>query len=198
MLGKRAIITAATRLLFVANHPSHHGNLVFRQLVDVSLVALYVMTMATEPGLQMIHLPLKDVVPLLQVVHQLLIVGRDQSVELMMGLDFLLQSICLEKPSEKESPKGSQSLTAYPLSLVLVHCPQPHGHRGTVLIARVKAVIGRLYPSLLSRIPIRIRHMNCASLADRSLPPNNPSIIQSMAMASRHKESTTRYQNRSH
>ena len=97
------MITTMTRLLFVTDHPGDHGDLILRQLIDVSLVALYVATMATEPSLQTIHLSLNDVVPLLQIVHQLLVVGRDQRVELVMRPDLLLQSICLEKPSEKES-----------------------------------------------------------------------------------------------
>ena len=78
------MITTLTRLLLVTDHPGDHGNLVFGQLVDVSLVALYVATMATEPGLQAIHLPLNNVVPLLQVLHQLLVIGGHQSVKLVM------------------------------------------------------------------------------------------------------------------
>ena len=115
------MITTATRLLLVTDHPSHHGDLIFEQLVDVSLVALYVVTMATEPSLQAIHLPLDDVVPLLRVIHQLLVVGQDQRVELVVVANFLLQPICLEKPSEKESSTKSQSLMAYPLSFILIH-----------------------------------------------------------------------------
>ena len=71
------MIPTTTRLLFVTDHPSHHRHLVFGQLIDVPLVALYVATMATEPSLQAVHLTLDDAVPLLQVVNQLLIVGRD-------------------------------------------------------------------------------------------------------------------------
>ena len=96
------MIPTATCLL-VTHHPGNHGDLVLGQLINVSLVALYVATMTTEPSLQAIHLTLDDVVPFLQVVQQLLLVGRDKGVELVVGADLLLQSICLEKPSGKES-----------------------------------------------------------------------------------------------
>ena len=90
-------------LLLVTNHPGNQGNLVLRQLVEVTLMALYVATMVTEPSLQTIHLTLDNVVPLPQAAHQLLVVGGKGGVELVNLLQLSFQLVCLEKPSEKES-----------------------------------------------------------------------------------------------
>ena len=92
----------ASRVL-VTSHPRDQSNLVLRQLVDVSLVTLYVAMMATEPSLQTIHLPLDDRVPLPRTPHQLLVVGSKGGVEFVHLLQLCFQLVRLEKPSEKES-----------------------------------------------------------------------------------------------
>ena len=81
----------------------NQGNLILGQLIDVALVALYVVTMATKPSLQAVHLPLDNVVPLPQVAHQLLIISRKGGVELVHLFQLCFQLVRLEKPSEKES-----------------------------------------------------------------------------------------------
>ena len=114
------------RLILVTSHPRDQGNLILRQLVDVSLVALYIMMMATKPGLQMIHLPLDNRVPRPQVANQLLIIVSEGDIEFIHLLQLSFQTHYLEKPSGQDSSTGTQSLTAYLLMFSLQHRPQSH------------------------------------------------------------------------
>ena len=113
-------------LIIVTSHPRDQGNLILRQLVDVSLVALYIMTMATEPGLQTIHLPLDNRVPRPQVANQLLIIVSEGDIEFVHLLQLSFQTHYLEKPSGQDSSTRTQSLTAYLLTFSLQHRPQSH------------------------------------------------------------------------
>ena len=62
-------------LLLVTRHPLHHADLIIDDLLDVLLVVVEVLPMASQPHVLTIELLLDDVVPLPQTFYQRLVVG---------------------------------------------------------------------------------------------------------------------------
>ena len=63
-----------TGLLLVACHPLHHADLVINDLLDVLLVVVQILLVASQPIVLTVELLLDDVVPFPQAFYQRLIV----------------------------------------------------------------------------------------------------------------------------
>ena len=134
-----------------------------------------------HPCVMSVELPLDNVVPLPQSGHQSLVVGSKEPNMLPLLVELSLQPITLERPLVCKA-KIAQASREPTLSLSLANIT--HSLINTAdecLIASVNAVIGRSYPSLPSRIPIRINLINSDSADDKFLFRNCSSIIRSIA-----------------
>ena len=140
-----------------------------------------VRTVTPHPRGMPVKLPLNEVVPLPQSGHQGLIVSRKEPHVLLLLSKLPLQTVPLERLLVSESliaqttrkPTLSLSLASMVHSLIET--------ADECLIASVEAVIWKSYPSLPSRIPIRISLINSDSADDKSLLRNCSSIILSIA-----------------
>ena len=138
-------------------------------------------TMTSHPRGLPIELPSDQVVPLPQSGHHgLVIVGKE--LDMLPGLaKFPFQTVTLERLLVSKSliaratrkPTLSLSLASITHSLI--------DTADECLIASVEAVIEKSYPSLPSRIPIRINLINSDSADDKFLLRNCSSIILSIA-----------------
>ena len=86
-------------LLLVACHPLHHADLVFDDLLDVLLVVVKVLAVASQPNVLTVELPLDDVVPLLQAFYQRLVVGDKELDVLPILARLLFETVALEMHS---------------------------------------------------------------------------------------------------
>ena len=138
-------------------------------------------TMTSHPCGVPIKLPFDKIVPLPQSGHQSLIVGGKEPHMLLLLSKFSFQTVTLERPLVSKSliaratrkPTLSLSLASIVHSLI--------DTADECLIASVEAVIWKSYPSLPSRIPIRISLINSDSADDKFLLRNCSSIILSIA-----------------
>ena len=86
-------------LLLVACHPLHHADLVVDDLLDVRLVVVEILLVASQPRVLTVELLLDDVVPLLQAFYQCLVVG-DKELDMLPILSCLLfETVALEMHS---------------------------------------------------------------------------------------------------
>ena len=88
-----------TGLLLVASHPLHHADLVIDDLLDVLLVVVKVLSVASQPRVLTVELFLDDVVPLLQAFYQRLIVGDKELDVLPILVRLLFETVALEMHS---------------------------------------------------------------------------------------------------
>ena len=144
------------------------------QTVDVG-------AMTPHPCDVLIELPFHEVVPLSQSDHQGLVVGGEEPQMLLLLTELSLQTIALKRSLVSKSliaratrkPTLSLSLISIVHSLIET--------ADECRIASVEAVIGKSYPSLPSRIPIRISLINSDSADDKFLLRNCSSMILSTA-----------------
>ena len=137
--------------------------------------------MTSHPRGMPIELPLNEVVPLPQSGHQGLIVGCKEPHVLLLLSKLPLQTVTLERFFVSKSliaqatkrPTLSLSLASMVHSLIET--------ADECRIASVEAVIWKSYPSLPSRIPIRINLINSDSADDKSRLRNCSSMILSIA-----------------
>ena len=88
-----------TGLLLIACHPIHHADLVVDDLLDILLVVVQVLPMASQPCVLTVELLLDDVVPLPQAFYQCLVVG-DKELDILLILScLLLEMVALEMHS---------------------------------------------------------------------------------------------------
>ena len=85
-----------TGLLLITRHPLHHADLVVDDLLDVLLVVVEVLSVASQPRVLTVELLLDDVVPLLQAFYQRLIVGDKELDMLPILARLLFETITLE------------------------------------------------------------------------------------------------------
>ena len=86
-------------LLLVACHPLHHADLVLDDLLDVLLVVVQILSVASQPNVLTVKLLLDDVVPLPQAFYQRLVVG-DKELDVLPILARLpFETIALEMHS---------------------------------------------------------------------------------------------------
>ena len=86
-------------LLFVTRHPLHHADLVLNDLLDVLLVVVQVLLVASQPRVLTVELLLDDVVPLPQAFYQRLVV-EDKELDMLLILTRLLfETVALEMHS---------------------------------------------------------------------------------------------------
>ena len=78
-----------TGLLLVTRHPVHHADLVFDDLLDILLVVVEVLLVASQPRVLTVELLLDNVVPFLQAFYQRLIIG-DKELDVLPILARLL------------------------------------------------------------------------------------------------------------
>ena len=88
-----------TGLLLVARHPLHHADLVFNDLLNVLLVVVQVLAVASQPNVLTVELVLDDVVPLFQAFYQRLVVGDKELDVLPILACLLFETIALEMHS---------------------------------------------------------------------------------------------------
>ena len=88
-----------TGLLFVAGHPPHHADLVFYDLLDVLVVVVQVLLMASQPNVLTVELLLDDVVPLPQAFSQRLVIGDKELDVLPILACLLFETVALEMHS---------------------------------------------------------------------------------------------------
>ena len=86
-------------LLLVACHPSHHADLVLDDLLDVLLVVVQVLPVASQPHVLTVELFLDDVVPLLQAFDQRLVIGDKELDVLPILARLLFETVALEMHS---------------------------------------------------------------------------------------------------
>ena len=88
-----------TGLLFIAHHPLHHADLVLDNLLDVLLVVVEVLPVASQLNVLSVELLLDDVVPLLQAFYQRLVVGDKELDVLPILARLLFETVTLEMHS---------------------------------------------------------------------------------------------------
>ena len=88
-----------TGLLLVACHPPHHADLIFDDLLDVLLVVIKILPVASQPNVLTVELFLGDVVPLPQAVYQRLVVGDKELDVLPILARLLFETVALEMHS---------------------------------------------------------------------------------------------------
>ena len=86
-------------LLLIACHPLHHADLVFDDLLDVPLVVVEVLPVASQPHVLTVELLLDDVVPLPQTFYQRLVVGDEELNVLPILARLLFETVALEMHS---------------------------------------------------------------------------------------------------
>ena len=140
-----------------------------------------VRTVTSHPRIVPVELPLDNVVPLPQSGHQGLVVVAKELEMLPILVKLSLQTITLEMSPCQQS-LIAQASREHILSLSLANITQSLiATADKCLIDSVEAVIGKSYPSLPSRIPIRISLINSDSADDKFLLWNCSSIILSIA-----------------
>ena len=138
-------------------------------------------TVTSHPCVVPVKLSLDNVVPLPQSGHQGLVVAGKEPDVLPLLVELSLQTITLERTLVSKSliaratrrPTLSLSLANITHSLI--------DTADECLIASVEAIIGKSYPSLPSRIPMRISLINSDSADDKFLLRNCSLIILSIA-----------------
>ena len=88
-----------TGLLLVACHPLHHADLVVDDLLDVLLVVVKVLPVASQPIVLTVELLLDDVVPLPQAFYPRLVVGDKELDVLPILARLLFKMVALEMHS---------------------------------------------------------------------------------------------------
>ena len=88
-----------TGLLLVVCHPLHHADLVLDDLLDVLLVIVKVLPVASQPHVLTVELLLDDVVPLPQAFYQRLVVGDKELNMLPILARLLFETVTLEMHS---------------------------------------------------------------------------------------------------
>ena len=86
-------------LLLVTCHSRHHADLVLDDLLDVLLVVVKILPVASQPHVLTVELLLDDVVPLLQTFYQRLVVGDEELDVLPILARLLFETIALEMHS---------------------------------------------------------------------------------------------------
>ena len=86
-------------LLLVTGHSLHHADLIFNDLLDVLLVVVEVLPVASQPNVLTVKLLLDDVVPLPQAFYQRLVVGYKELNVLPILARLLLETVTLEMHS---------------------------------------------------------------------------------------------------
>ena len=86
-------------LLLVACHPRHHADLVLDDLLDVLLVVVEILSVASQPHVLTVELLLDDVVPLPQAFYQRLVVGNKELDVLPILARLLFETVALEMHS---------------------------------------------------------------------------------------------------
>ena len=94
-----AILSTVAGLLLVACHPRHHADLVFDNLLDVHLVVVEVLPVASQPHVLTVELLLDDVVPLPQALYQSLVVGNKELDMLPILARLLFETAALKMHS---------------------------------------------------------------------------------------------------
>ena len=128
-----------------------------------------------------IELPFDEVVPLPQSGHQGLIVGSEQPHMLLLLTELSLQTVALERflVSQSLIARATRKPTLSLSFISIVH--NRIDTADECLIDSDEAVIVKSYPSLPSRIPIRISLINSDSADDKSRLRNCSSMILSIA-----------------
>ena len=93
------ILSTVTGLILIACHSLYHADLVLHDLLDVLLVIVQVLLVASQPRVLTVELFLDDVVPLLQALYQRLIVGYKELDVLPILARLLFETIALEMHS---------------------------------------------------------------------------------------------------
>ena len=86
-------------LLLVTGHPIHHADLVVDDLLDVLLVVVEILPVASQPHVLTVELLLDDVVPLPQAFYQCLVVGYKELDVLPILARLLFETVALEMHS---------------------------------------------------------------------------------------------------
>ena len=86
-------------LLLVTGHPPHHADLVFDDLLDILLVVVKILPVASQPHVLTVELFLDDVVPLPQAFYQRLVVGDKELDVLPILARLLFETVALEMHS---------------------------------------------------------------------------------------------------
>ena len=85
--------------LFIACHPLHHADLVLDDLLDVLLVVVEVLPVASQPHVLTVELLLDDVVPLPQAFYQRLVIGDKELDVLPILARLLFETVALKMHS---------------------------------------------------------------------------------------------------
>ena len=88
-----------TGLLLVARHPLYHADLVVDDLLDVLLVVVQILPVASQPIVLTVELLLDDIVPFPQAFYQRLVVGDKELDVLPILACLLFEMITLEMHS---------------------------------------------------------------------------------------------------
>ena len=86
-------------LLLVACHPLHHADLVVDDLLDVLLVVVEILPVASQPHVLTVELLLNDVIPPPQAFYQRLVVGYQELDVLPILARLLFEPVALEMHS---------------------------------------------------------------------------------------------------
>ena len=86
-------------LLLVVCHPFYYADLVFDDLLDVLLVVVEVLPVASQPHVLTVELFLDDVVPLPQAFYQRLVVGDKELDVLLILARLLFETVALDMHS---------------------------------------------------------------------------------------------------
>ena len=86
-------------LFLVACHPLDHADLVFDDLLDVLLVVVQILPVASQPNVLTVEPLLDDVVPFPQAFYQRLIVGDKELDVLPILARLLFETVALEMHS---------------------------------------------------------------------------------------------------
>ena len=93
------ILPTTTGLILVTCHPHHHADLFLHDLLDVLLVVVQVLAMTSQPYVLTVELLLDNVVPLLQAIYQLLVVGDEELDVLPVLACLLFKTVALKMHS---------------------------------------------------------------------------------------------------
>ena len=93
------ILSTVTGLLLITRHPVHHADLVVNDLLDILLVVVEVLPVASQPRVLTVELLLDDVVPFPQAFYQRLVVGNKELDMLPILARLLFETVTLEMHS---------------------------------------------------------------------------------------------------
>ena len=88
-----------TGLLLIACHSLHHADLVVNDLLDILLVVVQVLPVASQPRVLTVEPLLDDVVPLPQALYQRLVVGNQELDMLPILARLLFETVALKMRS---------------------------------------------------------------------------------------------------